>query len=299
MVERLKAALGVICYTSIGKVLAHMALCIRLGLQAQSRIYPVFEGGIYEGCVLAGSLFQVVVENNVYGALPPDRLAQQVNLFSTTISSLRAIGTVAGDPELLLTIDGSPNFSSFMEMKRILGDKKLTNEERDEVVKLAIHLRRSSWALNPSTISKALGYLTIPLWKELPDDLPVHPTMLFEDDVLAVVWSCFGDMAPSPRFQSGQVVDLRKSATPAHIGFSQRVLPQAISDMRDIHSAKTITIPTLNRRSSVHKDRIFQGNTARDIFGLLRTWIGSTSLATGEGSTIPVASSSTRILEDF
>lgn len=299
MVEKLKAALGVICYTSIGKVLAHMSLCIRLGLQAQSRIYPVFEGGVYEGCVLVGSLFSVVVEGNVYGSLPPERLESQVLLFSTTISSLRAIGTIAGDPELLLAIDGSPNFSSFMEMKRVLSDRALTNEQRDEVVKLAIHLRRSSWALNPSTITKALGYLTIPLWKELPGDLPVHPTMLFEDDVLAVVWSCFGDMAPSPRFQSGQVVDLRKSSTPAHIGFSQRVLSQAISDMRNIYTSKTLTIPTLNRRSSVHKDRIFQGNVAGTIFGLFRGWVGSTAAATGEGSTIPVVSSSTRILEDF
>jgi len=299
MVDKLKAALGVICYTPVGKVLGHMALCIKLGLQAQARIFPVFEGGIYEGCVLAGSLFNIVVENNVYVSLEPERLALQVQMYSTTISSLRAIGTIAGDSELLLNADGSPCFTSFMQLKRILANRALTNERRDEVVKLAVHLRRSTWSLNPSSVMKALGYLSIPLWKELPDDLPVHPTMLFEDDVLAVVWSCFGDMAPSPRFQSGQVVDLRKSVTPAHIGFSQRVLPQAISDMRDIHSAKTITVPTLNRRSSVHKDRIFQGNTARDIFGLFRSWVGSTSSVTVEGSTIPVASSSTRMLEDF
>lgn len=298
--EMLSSAFGIVAYTLVGKVLLHMSLCITLALTSQARVFPIFENERYEGCVLSGALFSVVVGKNTYSPVPYDTLMEELSKFGGTAANIRSIAVLAGltDPTYMA---GTVKLTHLGTLKKVLRDAALTNSQRDEIVKICHSVNfRTTWALNPATLHRALDLLaTCQTVQDLPeDDLPIHPTMLFEDDVLSVVWSCFGDMAPSTYFNAPSH-DLASNKVPTHIGFTLRIMSQAISEMRQVFADKKITIPSLNRRSTVHKDRIFTGSTATSLLADIRRAASVTVAISGSAVVSVPASGEVDLFDAF
>jgi hypothetical protein len=299
MISGFKSAFGVIKSSEVGKVLSHMAKCIDIGIQAQARIFPIFSGEIYEGCVLSGFGFTVVMESKMFKALPPSELTALLQTANRSSNSIEAISRLAGVGTGEIS-SGKDRVDTLMPLKRLLADKGLSEQVRDEVRKLAGHISVGPrWPLNPATLTRALDLLVTGLWKDLPDDLPIGHGMLFETDVTSVVWSCFGEMAPSTRFSGQPMKNLGSRDFPKHIGFSQRVLPEAISDIKEVLRTKMIAVPSLNRRSTIHKDRIFEGSSASSILASLRKAAGAKVVDQTEGNTLPVGVPSVNLLVDI
>lgn len=269
MVDNLRSAWGVVCKTNLGKVFSHMAKCIDLGIQAQARVFPVFSGDVYEGCVLAGYGFTLVIDKRVYKSLSPSELAPILSSARRSSEAIKAIAVLSGSTNADW-ISGNCTFTSLMSVKKELALLAITERARDEILKIAGKLPRGSkWQLNPNSLIKAFDLLSHSSWETLPEDLPIGPTMLFETDVVSVVWSCFGEMAPSTFFAGQASHPLGSAKFPKHIGFRQAVLPEAIGNIKEVLRTRQVTIPSLNRRSALHKDRVFEGSNAVNVIAAM------------------------------
>lgn len=274
--ERIKRDLGVIKMTTIGKETAHLAKCIDLGLQAQARIWPVVSNEQYLGCILLGAGFQISAYGTVYVPVQPESLLQQVERAGSHRSSLSSIADIASHDAMSELHQDIRKSQSMADLRVVLKEGHLSAEERDRIVVLARGLRYKPKSLNVSTdnIVEALRLIQHPD-EELPDTFPISPSALFEENRLAVVWSAFGDLAPTCNFPGGAQVNLESSKDlPKHIGF--RLVPQknAVIDMEQIMSAKRFSNCTLNRRSGAYKDRLYTGLDGSRIINALTAAVG-------------------------
>lgn len=300
MYDGLRGAWGVVKSTDVGKVFGHMAKCIELGLEAQARVFPIFSGEVYEGCVLCGAGFTVVVEGRRFSSKKSSELSSILATANRSLEALKGIAALAK-----MTIDDiapeSGKIPPMMTIKRKMASVEINEKSRDEILKLCANLRLPPYrALNPSSLITAFDLCRHGSWETLPDDLPIHPSMLFEKDVISVVWSSFGPMAPSPRFSTAPQRSLSARDFPKHIGFTSRLLSEAIADIKEIVRTKSVTIPSLNRRSAIHKDRIFDGRSGTNIIAAIRQFADVAAVDTSrEDSTMTIVGEGPDLLEGF
>lgn len=271
MHDRVKRDLGVIIQTAVGRELAHIAKCIDLGLQAQARIFPLVSEDQYLGCCLLGAGFHIQSYGTIWSSVSTIALKQRIDAASSHKSALTAIAKIASpdpDSEAHTSIADA---STMMELRKVLSDAYLNNEDRDKIVTLAKSLRYVHRSLHVSSpnIAMCLDFIGHPE-RDLPTSFPIHPTMLFEQNRISVVWSAFGELAPTCHFVGGPSINLGGVRDlPKHIGFRLIALKDAIIDLEQILSSKRFSNCTLNRRSGPFKDRIYQGNDASRILSAL------------------------------
>jgi len=173
---------------------------------------------------------------------------------------------------------------------------------KDEAIAAAKHLRfrgEASWNINSNTLVRAIELIRN---TELSlEDLPIHHSMIFEEDRKKVVWSCFGYMAPSFRVPGGRAFSLEKEmmavargpkggklpAVPvAKIACRNVVLPIAFRDLEEMIEKKEILNPhgqPNQRTSQMNLDKFFSGEECRSIVGSLRSLCGVTSADLSKG----------------
>lgn len=278
MFDRMRRDLGNLINTRIGRELAHMAKCIDLGLQAQSRIFPVISGEQYLGCILQGAGFQIHAYDTTTSPVDELTLRAKVEQAGSHRSSLYAIADIVDEsPESTLN-KAVKNVTSIMHLRNGLQVCPLTAEQKDQIVALARGLRFGAKSLNVSAanIADLLHFIQHPEL-ELPTTLPIHPSMLFEQNRVSVVWSAFGELAPSCVFNGGPQIDLTSSKNlPKHIGFRMVPLKDALIDLETILSRRKFPNASLNRRSGPYKDRMYTGLDASRILSALTTAAGVT-----------------------
>jgi len=298
--EKIKSDFGILCSTSAGKELAHIAMCIDLGLKAQSRIFPIISENEYIGCALMGCGFMIHAYNTGYTPVEPALLRRQIELAGSHRSALQSIADLVDDDAgtnapLVL------NTKSMLDLKQLLESINTTQEDRDKIVALARKLRYGprSWNVSPRNIVEALN-LIADMTLGLPIDLPIHPSRLFEIDRVSLIWSVFGDLAPTCHFTGGPIVDLTTSKNlPKHIAFRLVPLKDAIIDMQKIITEKKFCTTSLNRRSGPFKDRLYQNV---DAVAILSALIKACGISHGKGTGKergPVASGSGIFIDDF
>jgi hypothetical protein len=281
--DTLRARWGVIYDTELGKEWSHMAFVIDIGLRAQARIIPVFSEGNYHGCVLSGVGYTINLNGKVYEPISQDRLQEELMHSSRQGVVLGAIGLLAKGTNDMNNEDVAEfkKVRSIYELKMLLEKSPMTESDKDEVVKLALKLRFGKhWPLNDSTIVSAL-YLAAS--DNSIEDVPLHPSVLFEHDRLALVWSGFGPLAPTCHFLGGPVVDLNKSVS-GSISWKTVPLHTAISDLRMIAAQKKFSKAQGGRRSGPFKDRTFEGKRSTPIWNALKNFAGSSFVGGDEGS---------------
>jgi len=273
---KLREKWGVICRSEAGNVFSHMAKVIGIGLEAQARIFPVFDGEIYIGSVLGGGGFRVVNHGIIVHTKSAEVVKLEVEKCGAGRSILKAIGVVgeAIDDEDFQWSEGHVPITSMLGLRIAMRGWGLTEAQRDEIVKLSSRLTFPAvhWGMNPSTITRALDLIASS--DDLPEDLPIHHTKLFSTDRLALVWSCFGLLAPSLNFRTGKTVRLDKGRVDSNITFTQAALEQAIADMKLVFSRKFAIIPAQERRSGPYKDLKFTGVDAQRIWNAMQNAAG-------------------------
>jgi hypothetical protein len=260
--ETLKKDMGVISGTSVGKELAHMARCIDFGLQCQARVFPIISTGQYLGCCLLGFGFQIAAYGSVYSPVNTTTLLENVGKAGSHRSAINAIASIAGGDADDILKEAMVNVRTMMLLRKGLEGVALTSEQRDQIVVLARGLRFGTKSLNPSAANIAESFRLLQMASEDPPvDRPLHHSALFEKDRLTVVWSAFGELAPTCIFAGGPQIDLTKppSTRAKHIGFRMIPLKDAVVDIQAALSNKVFSNCSLNRRSGPFKDRIYNG----------------------------------------
>jgi len=283
--ERIRAAMGILSKTTVGKELAHLAKCIDISLQCQARCFPIYSEGAYTGCVISGYGYTIRMAGKDYTAQAQDIIQGYVTQSFPHKSTVAAILNVVG--EQAIDENGHPmEFLTIMDLRdKVLEKWTLTESERDEIVKLARHLvfPNKHWPLSPTHIIDALHLIATEDMK-LPDSLPLHPSKLLEKDKIAAIWSGFGALAPTCHFEGGPLVSLEvPKDSSGKISWKQVPLTDAIASIQKILRDKSFGKASGNRRSGAYKDRMFEGNVAKDIWSALRL-ASKANIATGKAS---------------
>lgn len=275
---RIKKDLGVLIMTTIGKELAHMAKCIDIGLQAQARIWPLISDGQYLGCVLLGAGFQISAYDTVHVPVASESLQERIEHAGSHRSSLFSIANIVEDDPAEKEYRDIVGVTSMSKLRNRLRQANLSSEDRDRIGTLARGLRFRPRSLNLSSdnIVEALRLIQFPE-EELAEGFPISPTALFEDNRVALIWSAFGDLAPTCNFPGGAQVNLESSKDlPKHIGFRLVPLKDAVIDIEQIMSQKKFSNTSMNRRSGAFKDRMYHGLDATKILSALTSAVGVT-----------------------
>lgn len=290
MFKRVKMDWGVIADTDVGKELAHIFKCIELGLLGQARVFPVVDEKQYLGCCLMGAGFQIAAYDSVYTPVDNHTLREKVGLASSHKMALDIIANlVTGhDPELEL-FDQVKCVEGMMELRNLLLEADLSSNIREQVCVAARGLRFSSRSLNISAdnLSMVLQLIAHPE-NPLPMNLPIHPLYLFSGNRNHLVWSSFGELAPTFHFAGGPKVDLNQSRNlPTHISVRNVSLSDALIDLDVVIRDKAYCGSSANRRSGPFKDRVYNKLDARQILTALTAAVGVTTTSKSSGKDKP------------
>jgi len=262
---------GIVASTLLGREWSHLFACIDLGLQAQCRIFPVYSGGVYAGCVLSGFGHRISLYDQVFTAAPVERLRQLVVEASPHQSTLDAIENIVGDQQGNFQLSWD-EVTSMLTLRNYVNERSLSQQSRDEVVKLARKLRFSQtyWPLSMDHLVAALSHISEPS-DYLPDSIVLHPSKLFEKDYQSCIWSTFGPIAPSCVFPGGPMCSLEDSTSSSgKIAWKTAPLDESIREMKTVFSDRSFPKSAGNRRSGGFKDRFFEGNQAKRLWDALK-----------------------------
>jgi hypothetical protein len=300
--RELRGEWGVIGMTETGKQISHMVKVLSLALYAQARAVPVFLSGTYMGTIMSGGCYTINVHNKAYRPVSFNHLLTAIrntNMHGLAIEKLASLMGNEGQR------DEVRKANSMVELYRVLRSSWTMEKNKAVLMENAAFLRYPGyehWAINVQTISNALGMIRDPNFSLLtcPSTLPIHYTQLLTQEVMPVVWSCFGPMAPTFRIPGGTSFDLNKdmkfdvkqkdgSLRPqqlTRISVRNVILDKAIADLKITLESKTILNPLSApkvRASAMNQDRAFTGDSGKSLLQSLRDFCGVT-LAGGSGS---------------
>lgn len=299
-IDKLKSDVTIILQTQVGRELAHIAKCIDIGIQSQARIFPVVSEGQYLGSALLGAGFQIHAYGSTYIPVSSIALQKQIEQAGSHRSSLQAIADIIESDR---DEDGNTevrNCKTSLELRTYLCECNTNNEERDKIVQLARGLRFKPRSLNVSVqnIVLALSLIENPS-ADFPSDFPIHPTKLFEQDRLSVIWGAFGDLAPTPNFPGGPTIDLTTTRDrPKHVGVRLIPLKDAIVDIQVIMSTKKFCGTSLSKRSGPFKDRIYTGVDGTRVIAAFSSAVGVVQAEGSKGKERAVANAGGSLFED-
>jgi hypothetical protein len=139
--SQIESAFGVLCNTDVGHELAHMATCIRLSILAQARCFPIFSGDDYEGSVISGAGYTMIVERETFTPVPYSILIERVHEMGTHHSALNAISRFCGVSVRTLEGTNDDPVDSMYKLREIVIEAKMTESDKDEIKKQLAFLR--------------------------------------------------------------------------------------------------------------------------------------------------------------
>jgi hypothetical protein len=208
--DQIKSAWGLIKRTDVGNQLAHLFRCFELAIQSQTGIRVLTSADVYEGVVLVGHRFVITTQNSVIRSLSKGALQVDMSSFKTHLVALAEIAKVFSG----MDVDGDSvedQITSLVELRRlILAKKDMKTEELKGIQESAQRLRfpRRRWQASPVNIGAMIDILAGK--RELDSTVPISAEVIDEKDLLKVVLSAFGKVAPSFTIPDGRVIDLKK-----------------------------------------------------------------------------------------
>jgi hypothetical protein len=296
----LKSSFGILGKTDQGKALAHLFKCIDIAVEGQLSIRIFSDETIgYKGCALLGYGTHLEVERRVISWAPRDTLR---NSIARADYHTRAISTISGCLGLnALDTVTLASCTTFSRMKALLGLHPTTSAQRQTILQAASHLRlpQQHWRVNVESFQRLFHYLNIS--DPLPDDLPIHPSKLFEEKRLDILLSCFGDFAPSFKVPGGREMNLETAQSKlqtmregqkvveiknvTRIGCRSMPLDVAISDWEWVRENQKIYNPFAQpkvKSSAEYFTRFFEGQNMQVILEGLRKYC-NVMIAVGAG----------------
>jgi len=263
MIEKIRSAWGVVGKTDAGNVMAHLCKVVHLSLRAQARAFPFVIEGVYQGCVMSGGRFWVGINGQVYKPLPFAALQEETGSYHMHSRVLNRILEIIDDEDIRRP-------DTMRTLRRVLLDATLTEDERDEVRKLAVNLHFKNdkfLAVNAQTISRILKDLTSSDNSE-DSTLPMHHSALFSRDKVLVSLSAFGYQAPSFQIENCPKVSLTSSKPPQTLVLRQKPLDVACVDWKHMLESKEMRNNPRNL-SRANRDRSIVGNDKTTLWGEL------------------------------
>lgn len=293
---------GVIAKTEAGHILAHIVKVLEIAIEAQAAFFPIFTQGVYRGSVVSGYAWSASRGGHLLLPVPHDKLLLAVQQGDQHTAALRSILQALAGADMDVD-DGSNDDGEIDSLAKLHRKIRVDGASSDakKVIKARAHqlaFGGSPWPINVSTLREALALANMTCEMIEDRNLPIHHTMLLEEDPLALVWSCFGGMAPSFKIASGRVQELDKMkvtikqrgqeviADVSRIGVANVVLKQAIVDMRWVRETKSIQNPWGGgaiRASQKHQDRFFDKADAKALIQGLRDYAGVSLVEAGSG----------------
>lgn len=287
----IQQAWGVLAKSSFGNRLTHLFKCIEIALEMQTTVQPIIVKGNYAGCVLQGAAWHLTINGRHYNPYPLEDLKKGLLKVDGHANALWAIFQKIS---FLTPEDRSEAWKKCNSTQKLY---EYTNalgvggtENQDAVLKLARFLsfdNEKPLTATANNIELALQYIADGTKNIL--DLPyLHPSMLFTTNRRHLVWSAFGDAAPSFRIDSGRrmlltkplEIVLPKSATGApekkninKIAANIVVLPLAIKHLDETFNDKTIWNPHGNAgvgQSVNNMYRTYEGDSCQKIVTAFR-----------------------------
>lgn len=272
----IRSAWGIVSKTDAGNVLAHLCKVVHLAIRSQCRVFPLISEEVYHGCILSGARFYIGYYGKVIYPATYAKLQDETGSFHFHTKVLNAILQIVGDDVL---DDSRPK--TMRELRKLLLDATLSEEERDEIRKLAVHLnfKEKFLGLNAQTIIKLLDELNN--LADQNDELPLHPSALFSRDAVYVALSAFGYQAPSPMIDSCPKIKVKGGTPPNTFVFRQKPLDIATIDWKKVLETKEITNNPRNL-SRQNRDRSIVGNDKATVWGKMVETMSAGGVASSE-----------------
>nr|WNA22198.1 MAG: hypothetical protein [Downy mildew lesion associated ambivirus 3] len=285
---KLKSSWGNIHQTNLGNVLSHLACMIGIVAHCQARVFPIFDNGVYSGCVLSGSRFTLSTSDSVYRPMAFAQLQEEMISAKFHFAVLNSIAVLVGDGT-----DQIRNVKSMRELSNLLRTVEISEETKDAIRKEAVHLNFDNryLSINSNTLVQAMDLLK-DTSQPIANDYPMHPDQIFENDRVASVLSAFGYFAPTlliPSCTSIKLVD--GSEPPKTFACRTVTLSSAIADWKLVLRDKVIHNNPTNLSKSF-KDRSFTGADKKRVWMSLLSLSNAQGVATTSNSGLPDASSS-------
>jgi len=214
-----------------GKEYSHIAKVILIAQQCQSVCIPVYTNKVYQGCVIAGDGWTIVADNKVYEPLSYDEIIASIIDANQHSSSLERIRVILDEP--VETMRG---------IKKSISNKgDLTREAIDELKKLLPRLNFQDPFVPFTTddVCNHLNLLADPAI-EIPDEVAMHHTAVFQEGREWDVLSAFGSSAPTFNIQNSSMIKLSVKDCPESLVFRRVALERAVSDMLLIKSKRSV-----------------------------------------------------------
>jgi hypothetical protein len=269
--REIQGAFGTIAKTLAGHIYAHLAKCMYIGLEAQCQIFPVFDEDIYQGCVLSGSHFVIDFDKEVYGPTAYENLQVLVSENSLHTGSLKRISDLVG-------VEALKDCKSMRQISKILLATPIRPQDIEEIKEMAKRIffpKIQYWPINPKTLkdffTSISQYNTV---QDIDNEIPLHPDMLFSEDVGHSMLAAFGYMVPNFNIPSCPSFELTTTCPcPPHFVVARSVITYACENLDKIRTSKFVSNNPRNI-SKVHKDYLIPTKDAPDIWSLLIDFVG-------------------------
>lgn len=291
--EKLKTAWGVLYKTEAGKILSHMFLCVDIALQLQTSIIPLIPKSAYAGMVMLGSGYDLRVENREVIKATSEELRQ---IIITADSHSQALWKIF---KKIRFTDDETRVDRYRKCKRMFDLKSLLDvtpiggtEAKEEVERLLPQLNFQEVPLAPigPNIVHALTSM-----EGTSFDLGLlpylHYSQVFSTDRRHIIWSAFGETAPSFRIPSGKTMSLTGKFETSYsakdgkkvvrkvtkIGYQIVELSQALNHLDLTFKERTIMNPFGNSIVRVSDNSMFktvEGGDVEKVIGAFRRVMG-------------------------
>jgi len=282
--DQIRSAWGIIGKTDTGNVLAHICMVIRLAIRSQCRAFPIIADDIYQGCILSGAKFYLGISGKIVYPSNFAKLQEETGQYKFHTRVLQSILGIVEEKNPDLEVSRP---DTMRQLRTILLGVDLSEEDRDEIRKLSVHLnfKEKFLGLNAQTIIKLLGEL-----RDLgePDDtLPLHHNALMSRDAIFVALSAFGYQAPSPLIDSCPKIKITGDKPPLTFVFRQKPIDIATLDWKKVLETKEITNNPKNL-SRQNRDRSIVGNDKVTVWGKMIETMSSGGTLTTEKVNVEV-----------
>jgi hypothetical protein len=266
----IRKAWGIVATTLSGSCLAHLAKVIDIALQAQATVFPIFQSGVYEGCVLSGSGYHVHIGEKVWAPLSAEELKKVVRDNDSQEKALSNISAVVAED--------ISDVTSMRELHRILLQKSLSADERDQVLSNAKQLRfnQKYWSVNATTIETMLQTLQSTTQEESElEHQPLHPSALFSTDWTTLVLASFGHSAPAPNISAAPKLHIKgDSKPPTCLAVRSADLVDAVREWKQLPETKYCTNNPSNL-SRKFQCRSFTGKEKVQVWNAMKKYCNS------------------------
>jgi hypothetical protein len=232
--------------TEPGKQMVHLAFCLNIALQCEAVCFPLFSNSngvhVYEGCLVLGYKFKVMVCGAIYTPIPFNLLIEKVRESDTHTTSILQILEIVGDKGAK-----EADVSTMRALSKTLRTLALTEEQRKSISGTAKHLTYNTPYWRPSQENLLNCIQHIVDGKDFTDNTPMHYLAIFSDDISIRCLSAFGPTAPSLNIPQGQVITVKEDANiPEPFYFTTKGLIDAGQDWNKFKSSLCI----VNKSSS-------------------------------------------------